>query len=431
MSIVLFEGPAGTGKTWSLRAEARAHITACPLNPEQRVLALTKYHGSRRRMDAKLRGSAGVGNKLDCLTIDGFAWRLLRRWRSLASRIGLSPIGGDYVGTMRAAGKLLARENVAAWVTRRYPIIVVDETQDCRGGEIAVLDALEPGCRILCAADAFQDLSGNEGQDALSWVAAKKGEVRPLSVVRRTEDEGLLQAAVALRNRSSLPTGSPAFKVQGVPKAPLAGGTVSWFIKSCRKGGSSVAVISPTGPAKSAFARNVVDWVSTKTAKTSRGPATAGPYSIDWEAIDEDRRRALTSDLALPDDHDAQVLVPELEAKAREARALDVADWLRRLRCVAGRQRVVVSEVTDQIERVVSRRRAFGRADSKRRIATTVHQAKNREFDFVVVLWPLAIVPDPEMQQRLLYNAVTRAVGRVVVLVEDPKGNRLSQRPFA
>ena len=43
MTLLLFEGAAGTGKTTRLRAAARQHLEKHPLGPEERVLALTKY----------------------------------------------------------------------------------------------------------------------------------------------------------------------------------------------------------------------------------------------------------------------------------------------------------------------------------------------------------------------------------------------------
>jgi superfamily I DNA/RNA helicase len=39
----------------------------------------------------------------------------------------------------------------------------------------------------------------------------------------------------------------------------------------------------------------------------------------------------------------------------------------------------------------------------------TVQQAKNREFDGVVILWPFTVGGDPEHKRRLFYNAITRA----------------------
>ncbi|MDZ4773337.1 MAG: hypothetical protein SGI72_09415, partial [Planctomycetota bacterium] len=68
MSLALFEGPAGSGKTTQLVAEVKRILAASPLIPGQRVLALTKMHGSRRRMDAKLDLEIRPA-KADCQTI--------------------------------------------------------------------------------------------------------------------------------------------------------------------------------------------------------------------------------------------------------------------------------------------------------------------------------------------------------------------------
>ena len=58
----------------------------------------------------------------------------------------------------------------------------------------------------------------------------------------------------------------------------------------------------------------------------------------------------------------------------------------------------------------------------------TIHQAKNREFHSVIVLWPYEIAGAIERQRRLLYNAITRAKDRVLVVVQDPA--RLKRPPF-
>ena len=58
----------------------------------------------------------------------------------------------------------------------------------------------------------------------------------------------------------------------------------------------------------------------------------------------------------------------------------------------------------------------------------TVHQAKNREFDSVIILWPYEVAGTADRQRRLLYNAVTRAKRQVLVIVQNPA--RLCQPPF-
>ena len=61
----------------------------------------------------------------------------------------------------------------------------------------------------------------------------------------------------------------------------------------------------------------------------------------------------------------------------------------------------------------------------------TIYQAKNREFPVVIVLWPFQVVGDVVRARRLLYNAITRAKRRAIVIVEDPKKKRLNLPPFA
>ncbi len=51
----------------------------------------------------------------------------------------------------------------------------------------------------------------------------------------------------------------------------------------------------------------------------------------------------------------------------------------------------------------------------------TVHQAKNREFDGVIVIWPHTVGGDAEHKLRLLYSAITRAKRRCLVLVQGKK----------
>jgi superfamily I DNA/RNA helicase len=61
----------------------------------------------------------------------------------------------------------------------------------------------------------------------------------------------------------------------------------------------------------------------------------------------------------------------------------------------------------------------------------TIHHAKNREFASVIVLCPLNLAGKLERMRRLLYNAVTRARQRAVVIVQDPKSKELEGPLFA
>src|SRR5690606_25203190 len=61
----------------------------------------------------------------------------------------------------------------------------------------------------------------------------------------------------------------------------------------------------------------------------------------------------------------------------------------------------------------------FYKRENKAKLTfTTIHGAKNREFDNVIVLWPYNAPSDLMQKRKLLYNAVTRAKRNVVVIVQ-------------
>ena len=429
MSLLLVEGVAGTGKTTRLLEESRDHLAKHPLGANQRSLALTKFHGSRRRMEAKLTGSSGVGYYVDCLTIDSFAWSILRRWRSLVRHLGINFHENDFASVTSAAGQLLRHSAVVDWVTRRNPLLVVDELQDCKGGEVEILAHLARQIKCLCAGDGFQDLSGAKENEAIAWAKAE-GEVLTLKQVERTLVKGLLDAASALRNGEPLKLGdSSGFEIVTVPKAPLGAARVSWSIKSWSTFGQ-VAIISPCKPKTSPFVDKLLEWVGTKAATNKKNKATAGPFHIQWEVGEDALCQDITEMLDLPKSPDEHVSCRQLADKAERARFYDIRDWLDRQRNVSGRETIPTSTMINQIGWIIHRRRAFGRPRDQRRVVTTVHQAKNREFESVIVLWPLRLTQDKEQQRRLLYNAISRAKRQVLVIVEDPKRDRLNNSPF-
>ena len=108
MSTKGFTGGAGTGKTTSLLCELDAYLTAHPLAPGQRVLALTFMHGSRQRLAERLAKSS-ARRHCECMTLDRFAWDICRRWRSRL-RAGSGSLlldfdAPDYDATCEAAGR--------------------------------------------------------------------------------------------------------------------------------------------------------------------------------------------------------------------------------------------------------------------------------------------------------------------------------------
>ena len=50
---------------------------------------------------------------------------------------------------------------------------------------------------------------------------------------------------------------------------------------------------------------------------------------------------------------------------------------------------------------------------------TTIHAAKNREFDTVIILWPYEVSGNILYKRKLLYNAITRAKTNAIIIVQN------------
>ncbi|MCW2240419.1 AAA family ATPase [Azospirillum canadense] len=159
MTIRAFQGGAGCGKTYRLMRTLAESLTDCPLASGQRVLALTFMHGSRRRLDDRLRE---LGHAYECATIDSFALRVVTRWRSLADHLGHAlPLETEYGTVCAVAAALLEQPSVVGWVAASHPIALLDEAQDLTEERLRIVRALEARLTLLVAADEFQCL--NEG----------------------------------------------------------------------------------------------------------------------------------------------------------------------------------------------------------------------------------------------------------------------------
>ena len=90
------------------------------------------------------------------------------------------------------------------WISRTFPIVLVDELQDCKGGQVEIIRSLASSSKCIAAGDKFQDLDGDDDSPALDWAEAI-GEVIHLDRIFRTDCLGLLLAAGALRNGNPLP----------------------------------------------------------------------------------------------------------------------------------------------------------------------------------------------------------------------------------
>ena len=423
MSLYFIEGPAGTGKTTRLFQELERVLEECPLAEHQQVLALTKMHGSRRRMDGRLRTISGLRGRYRCCTADSFAWSIVRRWRTLARRkSALDRAEGDYEQVCLLAGDLLAETTVSRWVIRVFPIVVVDEFQDSKGGQLAMISSLTSLATCIAAADDFQDLDNTEVNPAVAW-ARTNGESESLSDIRRTSASGLLEGSRALRAGDNVPHSGDGFTVLGARNHNVGASFVSrnlfWW-NSC----ADIAVLSPVRPSSSAFVRDLIARVE---ARPISNPPV-GPHRIPWEESQEVECDKFIEGLELPDDPNAEVCCDRLSFGDVGGQRRGLRHWIERQTRVAGRTKFTAEEIRCEARRIHQRSRAYRRVRGGRVRAMTIHQAKNREFHSVIVLWPYQVVGTIERQRRLLYNGITRAKRRVLVVVQNP--SRLDQPPF-
>ncbi|VVP35764.1 hypothetical protein PS865_04598 [Pseudomonas fluorescens] len=411
MTVRSFSGPAGCGKTFQLMASLTTQLADQPLLDGQKVLALTFMHGSRRRLDDRLAGVVGLNRRYECSTLDSFAWRIVSRWRALLAHLGMEfPQVGAYEQICTSASELMAREEVVRWVAGSFPIVVVDEAQDLTPSRLAIVQSLAAHVELLVASDEFQCLLEELRPNlACEWLAATGNEIT-LNIPRRTNDQDLLAAAGAVRSGQA-PQSAGRFKVVATANAGLAGTWISNAI-SWNRAGNRIAIITPT---MGTFADQVRVWVESRT--TSRGN---GPHRVILERSEALRSREFIDTLALPD-----------HASAAEARALmsgqprsineDFIRWLDRQRRTKGRNTFSRQEMEETILQSFSSQRRLGGNDGAGVRMLTVHAAKNREFDLVLALWPAAIGGDEIQKRRLLYNAITRAKGQCLVLVQSAR----------
>jgi len=183
-----------------------------------RLLAITRMHGSRRRLQMKLLEHYP---KIPCFitTIDAFALSLANRWRrSLGFAKPILPVDGEtefsdtIFGTeagfsriLAASTELLKSRTVKAIIQESYPLVMIDEFQDCHGPLLDFIKALSACSALIVAADDFQLLDSNvSGCPAVQWLQTTENGAIPqctqLTTYHRTSVQNILEAARCLRD---------------------------------------------------------------------------------------------------------------------------------------------------------------------------------------------------------------------------------------
>jgi len=420
MSVKAFIGGAGCGKTFHLLEELETALTDEPLESHQQILALTFMHGSRRRLEDKLLQLNTVKRQFECSTIDSFSWRIIRRWRTLVTDLGIRTVNHDeYEIVCYIASLLLQHDFVARWVAKTFPYILLDEAQDLTEERLAIFQALSPHVKLFVAADEFQCLNEDlRPNPAYDWIG-KLSDVTKLTIQKRTNNQELIRAANLIREGLP-PVSGKVFKVAPGYKPGLAGSWISndigWYGR-----GKSIAIISPVG---GVYKESVIEWVNTKTTSKNNGP-----FNISYENSEKQLVSEFMSKLRIPNNISIRDVTKTVAAGGDAAINKTIGLWVeKQIRCL-GTTAVTGEELELLIRVCFANKKRRKRSNEFGITAMTIHGAKNREFDNVIILWPASTQGSDEQKRRLLYNAVTRSKGKCLVLVQS--ANSLKSAPFA
>lgn len=443
MSFDFFEGAAGTGKTHSLVRRAGELVGSGSLDDGQKLLALTFMNGARRRLVSRFSEDKTFRTRFDCQTFDVFARTIAMRRRSLITR----PLHeraatlGPFDGPCALAAELLQMELVRRWVASSFPLVVVDEAQDLDEHRSRILQGLAQSCQVVAAADAFQCLhDGRDTTPLIDWLETA-GETHRLSVPRRTNRQGLLGAALAVRegrdiravltprrstNRTSW--SGAGFRLIEATATAKNIGLLAWSIANemdQREG--QVVILTPD--AKSPIIKRALETVRTRQWPRN-GAVPFGPFDVKWEREDSEEAANLLAELRLPETAscaDLRALLAPFSEQAVVAHALSRLDRLRR---VQGQVLFTADQVAEIVRESVRNRSRLGLLERQRgHLAMTIQRAKNREFQNVIVLWPHTATGSADHLRRLLYNGITRAQRHCTVIVLGQ--GRLESPPFS
>lgn len=238
VAVVL--GGAGTGKTTTAAAAAAVHLRHSDSTREQQRRAMivagnvTSLPSRARALFLSFsrtavaqvidRASSVVGsmmNRIDVVTFDGFAWRIINTFGAgygfppplhivseSERRVPGAPAGMRYDDLIPNALGILGNRAVADYYARRYSLVICDEFQDTDDGEWQFLQSVAPVARRILLGDINQciyaEMKGIDPEvrvaDALALAAALRIDLPSAS---QRDPSGVLPAAAdAARQRS-------------------------------------------------------------------------------------------------------------------------------------------------------------------------------------------------------------------------------------
>lgn len=428
--VVVFTGQAGTGKTYSLMEIISKIIPEREWLKFETILALTFMHGSRKRLESNLKFvKTNFKVRYECSTIDSFALTIVNRFRSYLNIFKI--IRPNETVSENAFECFMNREmirekivhllqldSVRKFISNSYPYIIIDEFQDCTGSLLEIVKQLSNSTNIFIASDQFQQLSNPEDLEGMQWITESQFEHNDLnsSGVKRTSNNRILLAATCLR--TGILTVGPKINIYPCPGGkggsfPLAEYQLKANIHYNIANGN-IAIISPTQ--NCSFVNQLLISLSKSYTYKKTPFKTIGPYNhllgtdnyINTDELIKDVPKAAIT----------KSILKELKSK-NEFVLNKCADKLLKRISIRNLEAITYDEFYYVLQQMVHTYENFYKRENRAKIIfTTIHGAKNREFDNVIILWPYNVTSDLMQKRKLLYNAITRAKRNVVIIVQ-------------
>lgn len=460
--LIGVEAAAGAGKTHL--ACTIAFAIAPTLKPYQEVLFLSHTNAARDVFRRRLIGEGRVNRGIGLKTLDTFCIDVLRPYAEL---FGLPaplrppnpiPRGWFWEVRQKAATLLERRPEIARAAAVRYPFVLADEHQDASVHHHSMIQSLaRNGSRVRVFGDALQailtfdstipgwdrlmrdvptlELSGawrwQDAPDLGQWISSARGLLRseaaiPLSCVPAsvnvvsvavsghswTQNDDVLDVLRELRNEESLIVlARRNDEAKAIARIPDLGLAVNEGSDQSAVEQVVADVVSAIGNER-AVAAALVDFM---IGCGSLAPQTAESIkTLDHHHAEPGAADVIGYIRAAPN-------LPGLVRAVRAARRhADQMGWMiSHPMSVGTLARLPISVGVDEVRDLVFQaQRAASEASVPARSASTIHKAKGREFDHVVLPWLDAATFGPDIKDRqLLYVALSRARRRLTLIV--------------
>jgi hypothetical protein len=199
--------------------------------------------------------------------------------------------------------------------------------------------------------------------------------------------------------------------IEVIPRPDKHGGLVAFEIAKRivwgkLKKGASHALITPASPNSSSWVNGIMRSLG-KTLANGKLP----PLPFRWEDSEREKRDTALTLVAVLADAKGMCMKADLQQLEKDKDPIVRLATGRALRLMGLRGESMIP--ADELQQIVSLAAhsigAFGSQQHLSRLAMTVHGAKNREFDYVFIVWPYQVPGESIKKRKLLYNAITRA----------------------